>query len=348
MSGSWSTTRALPADADSYERLVLVFDGDDDDALAAARGVWTDSKARGFEVDLLAGRRARALAAAAIADALAINDNLKLSAPDIAAQPWSCRKVMVGQVLADQRRDPSRSRATAATSSKAIAGLACCLAPLLAGCWRAWICSSDLLSKDADWFSRSGRVFIQNVSIETPPLTPDKPVDAGRSHQRRRRSVPAWRRRRPATPMRWPTALPAPPPSRRDASRSAIPNATWRAASARPTTSISPTIARGDRVAVVTYSRGPRAGIYTFTAGRLSSIERGAEPAPQPKPRPRPKSRSRSRAATLSRASANRFASTQRCSNALSAVARRARGTRRQPVFLGALQRASPRRRAPW
>jgi hypothetical protein len=40
---------------------------------------------------------------------------------------------------------------------------------------------------------------------------------------------------------------------------------------------------RGDRVAVVTYSRGPRAGIYTFTAGRLSSIERGAEPAPQPK-----------------------------------------------------------------
>ena len=36
--------------------------------------------------------------------------------------------------------------------------------------------SSDLLSKDADWFSRSGRVFIKNVSIETPPLTPDKPI----------------------------------------------------------------------------------------------------------------------------------------------------------------------------
>ena len=36
--------------------------------------------------------------------------------------------------------------------------------------------SSDLLSKDADWFSRSGRVFVKNVSIETPPLTPDKPV----------------------------------------------------------------------------------------------------------------------------------------------------------------------------
>jgi DNA polymerase III subunit chi len=41
---------ALPADADAYERMVLVFNGDDGDALAAARGAWTDCKARGFEV----------------------------------------------------------------------------------------------------------------------------------------------------------------------------------------------------------------------------------------------------------------------------------------------------------
>jgi len=41
---------ALPDDPDTYERLVLVFNGDDPDALAAARGVWTDCKARGFEV----------------------------------------------------------------------------------------------------------------------------------------------------------------------------------------------------------------------------------------------------------------------------------------------------------
>ena len=49
--------------------------------------------------------------------------------------------------------------------------------------------------------------------------------------------------------------------------------------------------ARGDRVAVVNYSRGQRAGIYTFTAGRLTSIERGAEPAAQPrgaKPKKKP------------------------------------------------------------
>ncbi len=41
---------ALPADCDAYERLVLVFNGDDSEALAAARGAWTDCKARGFEV----------------------------------------------------------------------------------------------------------------------------------------------------------------------------------------------------------------------------------------------------------------------------------------------------------
>src|SRR5260370_30069244 len=46
------------------------------------------------------------------------------------------------------------------------------IAPLVAGCGAG----ADLFSKDADWFSRSGRVFIRNVSIETPPLTPDKPV----------------------------------------------------------------------------------------------------------------------------------------------------------------------------
>jgi DNA polymerase III subunit chi len=30
--------------------MVLVFNGDDGDALAAARGAWTDCKARGFAV----------------------------------------------------------------------------------------------------------------------------------------------------------------------------------------------------------------------------------------------------------------------------------------------------------
>ena len=41
---------------------------------------------------------------------------------------------------------------------------------------------------------------------------------------------------------------------------------------------------RGERVAVINFSQGPRAGIYTFTGGRLSSVERGAEPLAAPKP----------------------------------------------------------------
>src|SRR6201998_3537914 len=50
---------------------------------------------------------------------------------------------------------------------------------MLAGCAGASdMFQSDLLSKDAEWFSRSGRLFIKNVSIDTPPLTPDKPVTA--------------------------------------------------------------------------------------------------------------------------------------------------------------------------
>lgn len=41
---------ALPADGELYERMVLVFNGDDPDALAVARAAWTASKARGFAV----------------------------------------------------------------------------------------------------------------------------------------------------------------------------------------------------------------------------------------------------------------------------------------------------------
>jgi len=40
----------LPADSGAYDRLVLLFNGDDADALAAARHAWSDCKARGFEV----------------------------------------------------------------------------------------------------------------------------------------------------------------------------------------------------------------------------------------------------------------------------------------------------------
>lgn len=40
----------LPADSEFYERMVLVFDGDDTEALANARAAWSQSKSLGFEV----------------------------------------------------------------------------------------------------------------------------------------------------------------------------------------------------------------------------------------------------------------------------------------------------------
>jgi len=159
------------------------------------------------------------------------------------------------------------------------------LAPIIGGCSGDNVFSSDLLSKDADWFSRSGRLFISNVSIETPPLTPNKPIT-----QADLVSADGL------CPGMTPPGGPA------DA------NALTDGAAAAPPPSTTGTVAlghtecdvvrgigvpdsvnlsnnpRGDRVAVINYSRGQRAGIYTFTAGRLSSIERGPEPVEPAKP----------------------------------------------------------------
>jgi DNA polymerase-3 subunit chi len=40
----------LPGDAERYERVVLMFDGDDEDAVVDARAAWKDGKAKGFTV----------------------------------------------------------------------------------------------------------------------------------------------------------------------------------------------------------------------------------------------------------------------------------------------------------
>ena len=160
------------------------------------------------------------------------------------------------------------------------------LGPALAGCSGA----SDLMSKDADWFSRTGRVFIRNVSIETPPLSPDKQVtpdelvaaDGG---------CPGM-----AAPGAGATALAdgaagSPPPSTTGTVALGHTECDVVRGIGAPDNVNFSSNARGDRVAVVNYSRGQRAGIYTFTAGRLTSIERAPEAATQPKgAKPRKKS----------------------------------------------------------
>jgi DNA polymerase III subunit chi len=40
----------MPVDAASYLRIISIFDGEDPEAVAAARARWSDSKAKGFDV----------------------------------------------------------------------------------------------------------------------------------------------------------------------------------------------------------------------------------------------------------------------------------------------------------
>jgi hypothetical protein len=155
----------------------------------------------------------------------------------------------------------------------------CLFAPLLAGC-----AGSDLLSRDAEWFSGPSRLFIRN--IEAPPLSPDKPVTA--------EDLVSAEGYCPG--MAPPAAGPA------DANAAAggaagepiVPSTSGtvalghtecdvvRGIGAPASVSLSNN-PRGNRVAVITYAQGQRAGIYTFTAGRLTSIERGPEAEAPPK-----------------------------------------------------------------
>jgi hypothetical protein len=151
------------------------------------------------------------------------------------------------------------------------------LAPLVAGCQNA----SDLMSKDAEWFSRSGRLFIRNVSIDAPPLTPDQPL-------RPDDLVSADG----ACPGMAPPGAGAQALADNAAGAPPVPGGTValghtecdvvRGIGAPDSVNLS-NGPGGGRLAVVTWSRGPRAGIYTFTGGRLSSIERGPEPVAPPK-----------------------------------------------------------------
>lgn len=154
------------------------------------------------------------------------------------------------------------------------------VAPLVAGCSGG----TDLLSKDVEWFQKPGRLFIKNISIESPPLTPDKPVGAEDLV---------------SADGACPGMAPPPGPADANASTTAPMGGTValghtecdvvRGIGAPSNVNLS-NDAAGRRVAVVTWSTGPRAGIYSFTSGRLSSIEGNPDPQPVPKAtKPKPK-----------------------------------------------------------
>ncbi|RED32537.1 hypothetical protein BJ123_11214 [Rhodopseudomonas thermotolerans] len=148
---------------------------------------------------------------------------------------------------------------------------------LLAGCSG----TPEFLSRDAEWFSKPGRVFIKNISIETPPLTPDKPItpdDLISADGRCPGMAPA-----PGDPNAPQDGQVAPLSQGGTVALGHTECDVARGLGAPDHVSLS-TNERGDRSTVLTYNRGPRPGIYAFTAGRLTSIERVQEAAPERRP----------------------------------------------------------------
>src|SRR4051794_14288536 len=193
-------------------------------------------------------------------------------------KPRSCRKLVVGQALDGAAREIiSIVRNTKFHGNSLLAVLL--FATLIAGCSGG----SDLMSRDAEWFSRPGRLFIRNISIDAPPLTPNKLV-ATEDLVSAEGFCPG---------MAPPEGSPVDANAATDGASAARPPSTTgtvalghtecdvvRGIGAPASVNLSNN-GRGDRVAVINYVQGQRAGIYTFTAGRLSSIERGPEqPAP--------------------------------------------------------------------
>jgi hypothetical protein len=157
------------------------------------------------------------------------------------------------------------------------------LAPVLTGCGATAsdIFSTDLVSKDAEWFSRSGRLFIKNVSIDTPPLTPDKPVGAEDLISSDGACPGMAAANGPTNANALSDGAPAP------AGGGTVALGHTECDVVRgigaPTSVNIANNGRGERETVINFSQGARAGIYTFTAGRLTSVERGAEPVAEPK-----------------------------------------------------------------
>ncbi len=64
----------MPADAGGYDRVVLLFDGEDEEAVAAARVRWGEAKAQGFRGHLLAAGRTGPLGQEGLIARMDVND----------------------------------------------------------------------------------------------------------------------------------------------------------------------------------------------------------------------------------------------------------------------------------
>jgi len=161
------------------------------------------------------------------------------------------------------------------------------LTPAVAGCSS----SSSWDLKDAEWFSHTGRLFIENVSISAPPLTPNRPLtpdDYVSAEGACPGMVPPGAAPTDANALtNGPAGAPQPAAgaSQPQGGTVALGHTECdvvRGIGAPDSVNIS-NGPGGVRVTVVTWLHGPRAGIYTFSSGRLSSVERA--PTPEPPPR---------------------------------------------------------------
>jgi hypothetical protein len=164
------------------------------------------------------------------------------------------------------------------------------LASVLTGCSGA----TDFMSKDAEWFSRPGRLFTRSIQIDAPPLTPDRPITADDL-------VSA----EGSCPGMAPPGAPADANASSEAPAASTGTGTVALGHAEcdvvrgigAPDSVNIAGAGDSRVATVTWLHGPRAGIYTFTGGRLSSVEKAPDTGPAPK-MAKPKSKAKKKAAT--------------------------------------------------
>jgi len=161
------------------------------------------------------------------------------------------------------------------------------LAPVMAACST----SSDIFTRDADWFQRAGRLSISNVSISAPPLSPTSPVGAQDlvSAEGYCAGMP-----QPGGPDGAQALADGPAGAPAAGGSVALGHTECdvvRGIGAPESVNLSSNPG-GERQAVITWLHGPRAGIYTFTAGRLSSVDAAPQaeaPAKSAKPKAKKK-----------------------------------------------------------
>lgn len=164
---------------------------------------------------------------------------------------------------------------------------------VLGGCSSA----SDMLSKDAEWFSRPKFFADHSINASVPPLSSSKPVSpedlvaADGTCVGMAPRNPADSNAMDVSGNNGAAVQPAPgaaqPAPAIGVALEMSECEVVRSEGVANNISIGAN-ERGEREVTLTYLQGARPGIYRFTSGRLKSIERAPEPPPK-KPAPRSK-----------------------------------------------------------